>query len=47
MWDGLKSWAPTGPWLVLGDFNSILSQDDKYNDEPVSSYEVSDFRACY
>jgi len=46
LWDGLKSWASTGPWLVLGDFNSTLSQDDKYNGEPVSSYEVSDFRAC-
>lgn len=43
--DGLKSWASAGPWLVLGDFNSVLSQDDKYNGEPVSSYEVSDFRA--
>jgi hypothetical protein len=36
-----------GPWIVLGDFNSILSQEDKHNGDPVSSYEVSDFRACY
>jgi hypothetical protein len=25
LWDGLKSWASTGPWLVMGDFNSTLS----------------------
>jgi len=31
LWDGIKSWAPTGPWLVLVYFNSTLSQDDKYN----------------
>ena len=46
LWDSLKSWAPTSPWLVLRDFYSILSQDDKHNGDPVSSYEVSDFRAC-
>jgi len=46
LWDGLKSWASSGPWLVFGDFNSTLSQDDKYNGAPVSSYEVSDFRTC-
>jgi hypothetical protein len=30
----------------LGDFNSIMSQEDKHNNAPVSSYEVTDFRAC-
>jgi len=33
-------------WLLLGDFNSILSQEDKHNGEPVSTYEISDFREC-
>nr|TKS08435.1 hypothetical protein D5086_0000103160 [Populus alba] len=31
------------PWLVLGDFNSLLSSSDKHNGEVVSAYEVSDF----
>jgi hypothetical protein len=32
--------------MILGDFNSILSQEDKHNGDSVSSYEVSDFRRC-
>eukprot|EP00258_Populus_trichocarpa_P025573 XP_024441592.1 uncharacterized protein LOC112324175 [Populus trichocarpa] len=46
LWEDLKRWCPSSPWIVLGDFNSILSQDDKHNGEPVSSYEVPDFREC-
>ena len=30
----------------MGDFKSLLSQEDKHNGEPVSSYEVDDFRTC-
>jgi hypothetical protein len=30
----------------LGDFNSLLSQDDKHNGVAVSSYEVADFKNC-
>jgi len=43
-WDSLRTWAPASPWIVMGDFNSILSQDGKHNGHPGSSYEVSDFR---
>ena len=32
--------------VSLGDFNSMLSQDDKYNGAHISSYEVSDFKEC-
>jgi len=32
--------------MVLGDFNSVLSQADKHNDETVSTYETSDFKDC-
>jgi hypothetical protein len=46
LWDDLRRWSPNSPWLVLGDFNSMLSQEDKYNGAPVSSYEVLDFREC-
>nr|TKR98958.1 hypothetical protein D5086_0000197870 [Populus alba] len=46
LWDDLRSWSPTSPWLVLGDFNSLLSQADKHDGEPVSNYETSDFRQC-
>ena len=43
-WDDLQKWSSNSLWIILGDFNSLLTQEDKYNGEPVSSYEVSDFR---
>ena len=46
LWDDLQKWSSNSPWIILGDFNSLLSQEDKHNGEPVSSYEVSDFRTC-
>jgi endonuclease/exonuclease/phosphatase family metal-dependent hydrolase len=42
----LWQWCPNAPWLILGDFNSMLSQADKHNGVSVSSYEVADFRNC-
>jgi len=44
LWEDLRKWGTESPWLLLGDFNYILSQDDKHNGEPVSNYETSDFR---
>lgn len=44
LWADLRGWQPNGSWLILGDFNSVLSQGDKHNGEAVSTYEVSDFR---
>ena len=46
LWEDLQKWSSNSPWIILGDFNSILSQNDKHNGEPVSSYEVYDFRTC-
>ena len=43
LWDSLCTWSPSGPWMVLGDFNSILSQDDILNGNVVSMYEIADF----
>ncbi|KAJ6300776.1 hypothetical protein OIU76_021549 [Salix suchowensis] len=46
LWDSLCLWGPSDPWLVLGNFNSILSQDDKLNGNVVSMYEINDFHNC-
>lgn len=46
LWDDIRRWSTTSPWILLGDFNSILFQEDKHNSDPVSNYEVSDFREC-
>jgi hypothetical protein len=37
LWEDLRGWWPNYPWLVVGD---------KHNGEPVSNYEVLDFRSC-
>ena len=46
LWDNLCDWSPPGPWLVLGDFNSLLSQADKLHGCDVSQYETADFHKC-
>jgi hypothetical protein len=46
LWEDLKRWNSSCPWMVLGDFNSMLSFTDKHNGAAVSSYEISDFRDC-
>ena len=46
LWEDLRSWNSNSPWMVLGDFNSMLSSVDKHNGAAVSSYETSDFRDC-
>jgi len=46
LWEDLQKWNSNSPWLILGNFNSLLSQEDKHNGKPVSSYEVADFRTC-
>lgn len=34
--------GPNMPWLLLGDFNSVLNIDERTNGAPVSSYEMRD-----
>ncbi|KAJ6291204.1 hypothetical protein OIU76_023294 [Salix suchowensis] len=46
LWDSLRDWCLPSPWMVLGDFNSLLSQDDKLNGTAVSMYETADFNKC-
>lgn len=31
------------PWIISGDFNSPLSEDDIINDSPISTTEYKDF----
>ncbi|GFZ18258.1 hypothetical protein Acr_26g0015270 [Actinidia rufa] len=43
-----KGFNPTveRPWILLGDFNNVLSNDEKANGLPVTEYETRDFRNC-
>lgn len=34
------------PWLVMGDFNTILSVNDRMNGNLVNQTEVHDFQNC-
>lgn len=34
------------PWMILGDFNSILTPEDRICGNPVSQSEVVDFHNC-
>ena len=33
-------------WCVLGDFNAMLSFDDRFQGRPVTTYETQDFSGC-
>ena len=35
------------PWLLIGDFNSILSPIDRFNGAEPNAYELQDFVDCY
>ncbi|XP_060211660.1 uncharacterized protein LOC132639209 [Lycium barbarum] len=48
LWDSLTYLASdmTTPWLVGGDFNVVVDEEEKYGGLPVSVAEVEDFRCC-
>ncbi|XP_057953116.1 uncharacterized protein LOC131147628 [Malania oleifera] len=37
----------SGPWMILGDFNCVLSNKEKRNGVHVSSYEKKDISECF
>ncbi|XP_060200473.1 uncharacterized protein LOC132628728 [Lycium barbarum] len=48
LWDSMYNLASdmTLPWLVGGDFNVIVDEEEKYGGLPVTLNEVEDFRHC-
>ncbi|GFZ21539.1 hypothetical protein Acr_29g0007010 [Actinidia rufa] len=48
LWDNLRRFSSSieMPWMLLGDFNNVLSNDEKANGLLVTSYETRDFRNC-
>ncbi|KAJ6973799.1 hypothetical protein NC653_033969 [Populus alba x Populus x berolinensis] len=46
LWEDLRRWNSSSPWMILGDFNSVLYPSDKHNGGAVTPYETSDFRDC-
>lgn len=43
LWRDLAPLAVSTPWLILGDFHSVLYTQDRVNGAPVSNYETQDF----
>nr|XP_016440329.1 PREDICTED: uncharacterized protein LOC107766112 [Nicotiana tabacum] len=46
LWRSLRNIQLSGPWLIIGDFNSVLSVDDRINGLPVHQAEMADFQDC-
>lgn len=48
LWDSLKDLAGmvSEPWLVLGDFNAFLSQQDKVGGASPDLTSIQEFREC-
>ncbi|XP_060190448.1 uncharacterized protein LOC132619616 [Lycium barbarum] len=46
MWEDLRSICQSqqGPWLIMGDFNTILTATDKQNGSPVQERDVRDVK---
>ncbi|XP_019255046.1 PREDICTED: uncharacterized protein LOC109233620 [Nicotiana attenuata] len=47
LWTGLGNLANKvqGPWVVMGDFNSIIDAEDRIGGAPVQDVETRDFRS--
>lgn len=43
LWGELAKLSISAPWLLLGDFNTVLYAHDRLNGAPVSLYESQDF----
>lgn len=48
LWDNLKQVGSTikDPWVLMGDFNNVLSQEDKKGGLEVKNYETREFLDC-
>ncbi|XP_073021246.1 uncharacterized protein [Primulina eburnea] len=48
LWNDLISFGTTcrEPWMLLGDFNNVLSQEEKLGGLKVKNYETKDFVEC-
>ena len=48
IWDNLRRFNASLalPWMLWGDFNNVLSCDEKANGLPITMYEIRDFKNC-
>ncbi|RAL52409.1 hypothetical protein DM860_007266 [Cuscuta australis] len=47
LWKDIKTYASSNEaWCVIGDFNAVLTSEDRKGGNPVSNGETADFRDC-
>ena len=48
LWNDLKmlGQSVSYPWLIIGDFNAILSPKDRLAGAPITLNEIKDFEEC-
>ncbi|XP_075088537.1 uncharacterized protein LOC142170507 [Nicotiana tabacum] len=46
LWRSLRNMQTNGPWLIIGDFNSVLHEEDRLNGIPVHQADTTDFQRC-
>lgn len=48
LWDSFRGLTQIiqGPWLAMGDYNSILTMEDRQNGAPEQDIETRDFKEC-
>ncbi|GFZ16285.1 hypothetical protein Acr_25g0006940 [Actinidia rufa] len=48
LWENLRRFSSThhNPWILLGDFNNVLSNEERANRQPAAMYEIRDFKDC-
>lgn len=48
LWTSINNFSSSiqQPWIILGDFNSVLKDDDRIGRNPTSWAEVIDFSNC-
>lgn len=49
LWENLKCFGNncTLPWILFGDFNNVLSQNEKSGGLRVTNYDTKDFTDCF
>ncbi|PSR91221.1 Endonuclease/exonuclease/phosphatase protein [Actinidia chinensis var. chinensis] len=48
LWENLRRFNSIHhhPWILLGDFNNVLSNGERINGMPVTTYEIREFKEC-
>ncbi|GKV17362.1 hypothetical protein SLEP1_g27876 [Rubroshorea leprosula] len=48
LWENLKQFSQSinGPWVVIGDFNDVTAQNEKFGGNPVPQYRIRAYTDC-